>query len=68
MKIQTLNTTTLFASLFLALIIALYLFTPTFDEWVIEKSLKRFCELQKRDFQGEMFSPAYLCTFIEGVE
>lgn len=68
MKIQTINTTTLFASLFLALVVSLYLFSSVFDEWVIQKSLKRYCERVKGDFQGEMYSPAYLCSFIEGVE
>jgi|CXWL01.1.fsa_nt_gi hypothetical protein len=65
---QPLNTITLLSTIFLTIIVSLYLFTPVFDEWVIEKSLKRFCATQKEEFTGEFYSPAYICTIIEGIE
>lgn len=58
----------LISSILLGAIVAAYLFTPMLDEWVIEKSLRRYCEGVKEAFEGQMYSPAYLCTFIEGSE
>jgi len=52
----------------LALPIAAYVFTPLLDEWVIEKSIGRFCDGVKEQFTGEEFSYEYLCLFVEGTE
>lgn len=65
---KNINVITLVSSIFLAFIVSLYLFTPILDEWVIEKSLYRYCETVKEKFAGQFYSPAYLCTFIEGIE
>lgn len=65
---QQVNHVTLISSIILTLVISLYLFTPLLDQWVIEKSLSRYCQTLKEEFSGETFSPAYLCTFIEGIE
>lgn len=65
---RSINFITLFSSIFLAFIVSLYLFTPILDEWVIEKSLNRYCDTIKEEFTGQFYSPAYLCTFIEGTE
>lgn len=65
---RSVNLITLSSSIILAGLISIYLFTPVMDEWVLEKSLKRFCGTQKEQFNGEFYSPAYLCTFIEGVK
>ena len=53
------------SSVLLAGVILLYVMTPIFDEWAIEYSLQRFCSVQKEAFEGEFFTPAYLCTFID---
>jgi len=65
---RSINFITLLSSIFLAFIVSLYLFTPILDEWVIKKSLKRYCDTIKEEFVGQFYSPAYLCTFIEGTE
>jgi len=65
---RTLNLITLFSSILLAFVVSLYLFTSALDEWVIQKSLKRYCGTIKEDFAGQFYSPAYICTFMEGIE
>lgn len=62
------NIVTLISSVLLASVVAAYLFTPLLDEWVIQKSLRRYCDGVKEVFEGQFYSPAYLCTFIEGSE
>jgi hypothetical protein len=53
-----------FLNLFLVFVLAVYLMSSVMDQWIIQKSLKRFCEEQKEIFSGEEYSPAYLCTFL----
>jgi hypothetical protein len=65
---QSLNIITLVSSIALAFLVSLYLFTSSLDEWVIQKSLHRYCGTIKEDFSGQFYSPAYICTFIEGIE
>lgn len=65
---RTINIITLASSLLMAFVISLYLFTPILDDWVLEKSLARYCSKVKEEFSGQFYSPAYLCTFIEGIE
>jgi hypothetical protein len=65
---RKINYITLFASIFLAFLVSVYLFTPMLDQWAIEKSMTRYCSTVKEEFSGQFYSPAYLCTFIEGIE
>ncbi|MDF2378894.1 MAG: hypothetical protein P1V18_01560 [Candidatus Gracilibacteria bacterium] len=52
----------------LSVLIATYWFTPLFDEFVIEKSLKRLCDGAKEEFTEESYTHEYLCLFMDGSE
>ncbi len=53
------------STVLLASLILLFLMTPIMDEWALPFVLNRYCAHQQEAFQGEFFTPAYLCTFLD---
>lgn len=67
-KLKAFLVVSVFVNLFLFFSLGLYFMSSVLDTWVIQHSLNRFCEEQKEVFSGDMYSPAYLCTFLPDSE